>query len=113
MAKLAATVSKFTTKLMASGDDIKKERAVREGAQAARAVRTIMLEKESKLANLESDLERLVDVGSDTSVSLRPTATKDLDYSSWFREVLVLRTKIRIAKDELNDATQFEAEWFS
>lgn len=104
--------SKFVAKLSNSDSAIKLERAVQEGSQAKTAVALIVGAKQHEVSKLEGDYMRLTDIGADSSTSLRPTADKNLDYKAWADKALELKLAIRIAKDELNDAQEFYAEWF-
>lgn len=105
-------MNKFITAIAGTAEGIKRSRAEAAATQAKLAQESLINELSKTVNVLEAALVNTLDIGPDTSDSLRPVGP-NFDATAWVQEVHSLKTSIADAKEKLAIAQETHTEWFS
>lgn len=105
-------MNKFITAIAGNAEGIKRKRA-EDAAKAAQLAQENLINKlKGDVQAVEASLTRVLDIGPETSDSLRPVGA-NFNATAWVREVQDLRVAHKDVSDKLAIAEATYAEWFS
>ena len=104
--------SKFVTTIAGTAEGIKLKRAQDVAAQAKLAQESLINELSKNVNVLEAALTRHLDIGPETTDSLRPV-DKGFNADAWVSGVQSLKMDLKKANEKLAVARETYAEWFA
>lgn len=106
-------MKKFTKMIATTSDSVLAKRAEQISTRAEIAQKTIINEKENKIAELEMQEISLLDFAPTSKEELKPEIPSDWDANQWAKKLLEIRTELRILKIEKDIAEKTYKELFS
>jgi len=103
--------NKFIKAIAGSADGIKLKRAENTANAAKLAQQTLINEKSKLVQGIEAQLTAALDIGPETTDSLRPV-NRNFNPEVWVNEVQAYKEQLHKAKINLTIAVETYAEWF-
>jgi hypothetical protein len=104
-------MNKFIKAIAGTAEGIKLQRATNTAEAARLAQQSLINDKRTTVQTLVADLTNHLDIGPDSSDSLRPVG-RDFDANDWVAQVQQLKFAVKRAEDQLDIAEATYAEWF-
>lgn len=104
--------NKFISAIAGSAEGIKLARAEAVATQAKLAQEALINSLATTVNELQAALTRTLDIGPDTTDSLRPVGP-NFDAGQWVKDVQSLNVDLKRANERLEIARQTYAEWFA
>lgn len=108
--KAKSTNSKFFSTLTSSHQGIREQRAKALTTLTKNAQQALVRQKEDELTNIEIDIDKLGDLGPESTTSLK---NKEIDHKEWVRKMQDLKVRRFMAQRELEFAQETLVEWFN
>lgn len=103
--------NKFVLAIAGTAEGIKRQRAVNTATAAKLASESLINELSVEVQGLEAQLTSKLDIGPETTDSLRPV-DRNFDAAGWVRQVHNLKVSLARATEKLNIAKATHSEWF-
>lgn len=104
--------NKFIKSIAGTAEGIKLARAVNTATAAKLASESLINELSVEVQSIEANLTSQLDIGPETTDSLRPVG-RNFDAASWVRQVHNLKVTLKRAQEKLDIAKTTHSEWFS
>lgn len=104
--------NKFVLAIAGTAEGIKLQRAQNAAEATKLAQEALINDRRKRVQELESLLTQQLDIGPETSDSLRPVG-KDFNPADWVAQVHDIKMSLRAAKESLEVAEATYIEWFS